>query len=592
MSASFILLEEGLDPVEPIDLSWDNLTCSIKTKEGKKQILKEISGHALHNEFLVIMGSSGAGKTTLLNILSDRLRGSKKTEITGEILANNSPISSIGYKKYIGYVTQEDTLVDTMTVYECLMFVANLKTNYVDKEDKVNLILEELKLLGCKHTKIGGPYIKGISGGEKKRTSIGMELITNPSVLFLDEPTSGLDSYTAMLVLKVLTYLAKTGKTVISTIHQPSSDMFYSFDKLMLMGDGQVIFHGLAKDSVHFFGNAGFECPHLSNPSDYFMEVLYINNANALTNDEKQVIDTLHSQYDKTRIRAKCISVPLDSGTKSYKTSFLYQIYILTMRSYLRIVRNPILSIMRLVLTIVVAVLVDIFYWDVGSSGDNAISNRSGLLFFIVCWTVFANVLACVLTFPSMRQIMIKEHNSHMYGVIPYFISLNITDVFFDVASSLAYVTIIYWAVGLNTNTSSNVAVFYFITYAAFLAGGSLGMMCGALVDRAELALAATSALLFPFMYFAGFFRSKNLPDSSKWMENISPFYYIFQAYMKNQFDDLDITNCSKEECHPLVSFDVNMSIARSVLTLLAICAMFRGLGLLGMFHAVKQKTA
>ena len=444
MSGSLKLIEDVLETVMPIDLSWNNLTCSIKTKEGNRQILKEISGHALHNEFLVIMGSSGAGKTTLLNILSDRLRSSKKTEISGEVSANNQSILSIGYKKYIGYVTQEDTLVDTMTVYECLMFVANLKTNYLDKEAKVNAILGELKLNACKNTKIGGPYIKGISGGEKKRTSIGMELITNPSVLFLDEPTSGLDSYTAMLVCKLLLAQAKTGKTVISTIHQPSSDIFYLFDKLLLMCDGKIVFHGFAKDSVRFFADVGFKCPLLNNPADFYMEVLYIRNANELTNEEKQIVEKLNSHYERSKETVNCISFPFESTDKDYKTGFFYQVYILTKRSLLRLVRNPVLSLMRIVVIIFVAFLVDFFYYDIGTSGSHAVTNRNGLLFFNISCLLFCNILACVLAFPSMRQIMIKEYNSNMYGVIPYFLSINITDILFDVTSAIIYVTLIY----------------------------------------------------------------------------------------------------------------------------------------------------
>ena len=138
---------------------------------------------------------------------------------------------------------------------------------------------------------------------------------------------------------------------------------------------------------------------------------------------------------------------------------------------------------------------------------------------------------------------------------------------------------------------------FYIITYVAFLAGGSLGMMSGALVDKPELALVNTSALIFPFMYFAGFYRSGNLPSTFKWIEYTSIFYYLFQAYMKNQYDDLDITDCYvfqdiNKKCDPLKSFDITMSVTQSVLMGVGICILLRVLGLIGMFYAVKRKNA
>jgi ATP-binding cassette, subfamily G (WHITE), eye pigment precursor transporter len=148
------------------------------------------------------MGSSGAGKTTLLNILSQRIKSSEKIQISGTVSANNQPLDIINFSLYSGYVTQEELLIPTMTVFETLLFVARLKTTYPNKVQKVNDLIKELKLEKCKNTLIGNEYIKGVSGGEKKRASIGVELITNPSILFLDEPTSGLDSYTSLIVCK------------------------------------------------------------------------------------------------------------------------------------------------------------------------------------------------------------------------------------------------------------------------------------------------------------------------------------------------------------------------------------------------------
>mgnify|MGYP006099147969 CR=1 FL=1 len=165
-----------------------------------------------------------------------------------------------------------------MTVRECLEFSAKLKLpgTEADKIKKVNEIINDLKLNKCQNTYIGGSLIKGVSGGERKRTSIGVELITDPSLIFLDEPTTGLDSYTATQVMAILKNLALSGRTIIQTIHQPNSDIYVMFDKLMLLAQGRVLFYNDASLAVDYFSNIGFQVPELSNPADFFMSIMSI----------------------------------------------------------------------------------------------------------------------------------------------------------------------------------------------------------------------------------------------------------------------------------------------------------------------------
>jgi len=164
-----------------------------------------------------------------------------------------------------------------MTVRECLTFAARLKLEgtEVEKESRVNNLIQLLKLTKCQNTRIGGPLVKGVSGGERKRTSIGVELITQPSLIFLDEPTTGLDSFTATSVMETLGNLARfENRTVISTIHQPNSDIFEMFDRLLLIAKGKIIYQNLANKSVDYFAGIGYPCPELSNPCDFFMATM------------------------------------------------------------------------------------------------------------------------------------------------------------------------------------------------------------------------------------------------------------------------------------------------------------------------------
>ena len=219
----------------------------------------------------------GAGKTTLLNFLSGR-EISQNLKKTGQILLNSYNRDDLAnYSTYSAYVQQDDILFQTMTVRECLTFAALLKLNAAEdvKLERVNKMIAMLKLTKCQNTRIGGALVKGVSGGERKRTSIGVELITDPNLIFLDEPTTGLDSFTATAVMESLGKLAKDqNRTVISTIHQPNTDIFDMFDRLVLLAKGKIIYFNKASLSVDFFDSLGFRCPELSNPCDYFMTMM------------------------------------------------------------------------------------------------------------------------------------------------------------------------------------------------------------------------------------------------------------------------------------------------------------------------------
>ena len=212
-----------------------------------------------------------------------------------------------GFSSYSAYVQQDDILFQTMTVRECLEFAAKLKLpgTYAQKIARVNDLIQTLKLNKCQNTRIGGPLVKGVSGGERKRTSIGVELITDPNLIFLDEPTTGLDSFTATSVMESLGDLArKDGRTVISTIHQPNSDIFEMFDKLMLLARGKIIYFNKANLAVDYFGSIGFQCPDLSNPADYFMTMMSIESIELETQSATGSVfidqDRIQEEYKKT----------------------------------------------------------------------------------------------------------------------------------------------------------------------------------------------------------------------------------------------------------------------------------------------------
>ncbi|XP_023247587.1 protein white-like [Copidosoma floridanum] len=225
------------------------------------------------------MGPSGAGKTTLLNVLT--LRYNTDVMVTGNVSINGKIVNSNILASRLAYVQQDDKFIGTLTVKEHLIFQSQVRMDrtipHYQRIRRVNEVISELALSKCRNTAIGIPgKIKGISGGEMKRLSFASEVLTDPPLLLCDEPTSGLDSFMAHQVVSVLKKLAAQGKTIITTLHQPSSDIFSMFDKILLLSEGRVAFSGSSEEAYNFFKSLGAPCPSNYNPADFYIQLLAI----------------------------------------------------------------------------------------------------------------------------------------------------------------------------------------------------------------------------------------------------------------------------------------------------------------------------
>ncbi|WWC67467.1 uncharacterized protein I206_101375 [Kwoniella pini CBS 10737] len=257
----------------PATLHFSNISYDLPSS---KRVLSHITGTVRPGELLAIMGASGAGKSTLLDILA---RKAKSGKVSGDMYINSRTITDEAtFRRVVGYVDQEDTLLSTLTVYEAVLYSALLRLpREMSHQAKVYRTLEtmnELGILGIKDSRIGESGKRSISGGEKRRVSIACELVTGPSILFLDEPTSGLDSYNAYNVISSLSTLAKQyNRTVIFTIHQPQSNIVALFDRLLLLAKGQLVYSGESERAQHHFEKLGYDCPKGYNIADYLIDV-------------------------------------------------------------------------------------------------------------------------------------------------------------------------------------------------------------------------------------------------------------------------------------------------------------------------------
>ncbi|CDP09281.1 unnamed protein product [Coffea canephora] len=271
-------LEKGVSSEHDGDKSaaylvWQDLSVLLPNfgNGPTRRLLNGLNGYAQPGRIMAIMGPSGSGKSTLLDSLAGRLSGN--LVMTGNILLNGRK-RRLDYGG-VAYVTQQDTFLGTLTIRETIKYSAQLRLPSNINKDEANDIIEktimEMGLQDCADNLIGNWHLRGISGGEKKRLSIALEILTQPQLLFLDEPTSGLDSAAAFFVTQVLKNVACGGKTVIASIHQPSSEVFTLFDDLFLLSGGETIYFGEAKMAVEFFADSGFDCPSRRNPSDHFL---------------------------------------------------------------------------------------------------------------------------------------------------------------------------------------------------------------------------------------------------------------------------------------------------------------------------------
>lgn len=258
-------------------MSFEDITYNVSSSKTDENILKGISGIIKPGQMMALLGGSGAGKTTLLDILAMKR---KTGQVTGSIKVNGSDIPRKDFTKLIGFVDQDDYLLPTLTVYETVLNSALLRLprsfSFAAKQTRVYQVLEELRILDIKDRVIGNDFERGISGGEKRRVSIACELVTSPLILFLDEPTSGLDANNANNVVECLVRLAKTyNRTLVLSIHQPRSNIFQLFDKLVLLSNGEMVYSGDAIRVGEFLRNNGYRCPSDYNIADYLIDITF-----------------------------------------------------------------------------------------------------------------------------------------------------------------------------------------------------------------------------------------------------------------------------------------------------------------------------
>ncbi|KAN0003166.1 hypothetical protein ACTFIZ_009329 [Dictyostelium cf. discoideum] len=531
--------KNNIDPEFNVDL--DNKTENLNEKEIT--ILNNVSGVIEKGELVALMGPSGSGKSTLLDILAQRKSTGK---ITGQLLVNGKEIGE-AYKKYCSYVTQEDVLLQTYTVFETLKFYADLKlacVSEIEKIKRVEKVIEDVGLTLKRDSRVGGVLaggvaVTGLSGGEKRRVSIGCGLITNPSLIFLDEPTSGLDSVAALQIMKTLLNLTLKGVTVICSIHQPRPEIFELINKVMVIIKGKMIYSG--SNILEYFESLGYPCPNNTNPADFCLDsAVEIGEGERYTEICNQWENKWENQITN-EIEYPSLNVDIPKTT-----SWVYQYWILLNREWRGFIRNKGNALSRVITAIVIGALFGSCFAGLEES-DADVQKIMGTLFFLTTGLMLSP-FSMITLFLSGRQLFNSERASKIYHSFPYFVSMITVELTIEFFVTLVEVTVCYMLARLRMDAGRfffAVLVFSFIHSLSTFFISSLANLTG----TSDLTFSYASSLSVVFMLFAGFYVPTNeLPRAFGWLHWVNPAFYGYSSVVINQFEDLPL-KCEDEPC-------------------------------------------
>lgn len=532
-----------------------------------KTLLNDISGEARDGEILAVLGASGSGKSTLIDALANRIA---KGSLKGTVSLNSEHLESRLLKVISAYVMQDDLLFPMLTVEETLMFAAEFRLprtlSKSKKKLRVQALIDQLGLRNAAKTVIGDEGHRGVSGGERRRVSIGIDIIHDPILLFLDEPTSGLDSTSAYMVVKVLQRIAQSGSIVIMSVHQPSYRILGLLDRLLFLSRGQTVYSGSPTSLPLYFADFGHPIPENENRTEFALDrirdlegspggtkslVEFNKSWQSLKRSRRNTnIDETpspaHGLSLKEAISASISRGKLVSGTTNdvnpssmvptFANPLWIEMAVLSRRSIKNSRRMPELFGIRLGAVMVTGFILATMFWNLDNS-PKGVQERLGFFAFAMS-TTFYTCADALPVFLQERYIFMRETAYNTYRRSSYVISHSLVVLPSLVFLSLAFSAITFWAVGLDGGFSG--FIFYLlIIFASFWAGSSFVTFLSGIVPHVMLGYTIVVAILAYFLLFSGFFINRDrIPEYWIWFHYISLVKYPYEAVLQNEFED------------------------------------------------------
>lgn len=553
---------QGMDKFTGARIIFKNVSVEIGKK--KKFILSDISGYMDAATLTGVMGPSGSGKTTLVDVITKR----KNTGVlSGTVLYNGKKAREKHLKRKIAYVQQDDHLIENLTVKESLLYnydlVMGRRTSSAAKRKIVEGILRQLDLERCQHLYIGSQFQRGISGGQRKRTNIGISLLGTPSVIFMDEPTSGLDSHIALEVMCLVKNLAREGLTTVVSIHSPNPSIFCLFDRLIILVDGRMVYFGGCKDEpAAFFRAAGFEKSyHLLRESDADWLTTIVTQASRLKRANQMA--ELYNQSDLREENERYLeqiyvkdsneSSSFEGHKKQFSSwqnclsnSGIWATWCILKHRLKADYRMPSYIFPRIGVKILFAVVILTLFWGIGkdlsesASYQEKLSRPISIATSLFMWGIlpaFGSVSVIPILFQE-RSLFFIEKKAGYYNASSYLIAKIVEEIILDIVASTALSCAVWFSLQLRGSW----LLFFLVYFTTGTVGVLLAYLFASIAPTPEFAIIFCLGVNIVLIFFVGILiRWVDIPAYWKWIVYINFLHYSWGALMKNQFTDEDI---------------------------------------------------
>ncbi|KAL8257344.1 hypothetical protein R6Q59_029385 [Mikania micrantha] len=494
---------------------------SCSTVTPPPSILQDISVAAYPSQILAIVGPSGAGKSTLLDILATRT-----SPTTGTLHLNSTPIIPSSFRKLSAYVPQHDYSLPVLTVSETFAFAAGLlqPKSRTQITNVVTSLMTELRLTHVAHTRVG----HNLSGGERRRVSIGLSLLHDPGVLLLDEPTSGLDSSSAYNIMQTLRSIATSRhRTVILSIHQPSFKILSTIDRILLLSKGKVIHHGTLTSLQEHLQSNGFTLPPQLNSLEYAMEIL------TQLQVTKPIAHPLQTEPTPV-VRKKHDPI-------RYRSSRIQEIVALYCRLWKIIYRTKQLLLTNTLQALIVGIVLGTIYINIGFD-KTGIEKRFGLFAFTLTF-LLSSTTETLPIFINERPLLLRETSSGVYRLSSHLIANTLVFFPYLMAIAIIYAVSVYFLVGL-CQTWQAFGYFVLVIWIILLMANSFILFLSSVAPNYITGTSLVTVLLAGFFLFSGYFISKeSMPKYWLFMHYFSMYKYALDALLINEYSCL-ITKC------------------------------------------------
>ncbi|PRQ25688.1 putative pleiotropic drug resistance protein PDR/CDR [Rosa chinensis] len=549
-------------PFEPYSITFDEISYSVDmpqemknqgVPEDKLVLLRRVSGAFRPGVLTALMGVSGAGKTTLMDVLAGRKTGGY---IEGNITISGHPKKQESFARISGYCEQNDIHSPHVTVYESLMYSAWLRLPAeIDSETRKMFVEEVMALVELdplRQALVGLPGANGLSTEQRKRLTIAVELVANPSIIFMDEPTSGLDARAAAIVMRTVRNTVDTGRTVVCTIHQPSIDIFESFDELFLLKKGgQELYVGpLGRHSCHLIKY--FEgIDNVSkikdgyNPATWMLEVTSSAKEIASGVDFADIYKNSELYRRNKTLIEELSTPPPDSKDlyfpTQYSQPFLTQCMACLWKQHWSYWRNPAYTAIKLIYTTIIALMLGTMFWDLGSKTKKQqdLFNAIGSMYAAVLFLGIKNSTTVQPVVSVERTVFYRERAAGMYSPLAYAFAQVAIELPYIFAQTILYGVIVYAMIGFEW-TVTKFLWYLFFMYFTFLYFTFYGMMGVAFTPNQHVAAISSSAFYAVWNVFSGFLIPRTrIPIWWRWYYWACPMAWSLYGLATSQFGDL-----------------------------------------------------